>query len=57
MQLKAAPVEIEIEVFEQPDQAGSLSDVAERSDEVGVKAKDHGECDAREGPCDIADSG
>jgi hypothetical protein len=42
MQLEPAPVEIEIEFLEQPDQTASLSDVAERSDEVGVEAKLHG---------------
>jgi hypothetical protein len=38
MQLEAAPIEIEIEFSEQPDQTASLRDVAERSDEIGVKA-------------------
>jgi len=41
MQLEAAPVEVEIEFPQQPDQTASLSDVAERSDEVGVEAKFH----------------
>jgi uncharacterized protein DUF6496 len=44
MQLETAPVEIEIEFLEQPDQAASLSDKAERSHEVGVQTQSHHSC-------------
>jgi hypothetical protein len=35
MQLEAAPVQIDVEFPAQPDQAASLSNEAERSDEIG----------------------
>jgi hypothetical protein len=41
MQLEAAPVEIEFEFFEQPDQTASLREITEGSDEVGVEEEFH----------------
>ena len=38
MQLEPSPVDLDIEFLLQPDQAGSLGDVAERSDEIGIES-------------------
>ena len=41
MKLEAAPIELQIEFSEQPDQTASLSDIAKRSDEIGIKEQMH----------------
>jgi len=38
VQFKTMPVDGDIKFLLQPDQAGPLGDVAERSDEVGIEA-------------------
>ncbi len=42
MKLEAPPVYLDIEFLFQPDQAGPLRDVAERSDEIGIETQNHG---------------
>src|SRR5947209_4361565 len=37
VQLEAAPVEVQLELLQQPDQAALLRDEAERSDEIAVE--------------------
>ena len=46
MQLEPSPVEVELVLSEQPDQAASLCDVAEGSDEIRVQKQfhDHSTC-------------
>ncbi|MBI2850502.1 MAG: hypothetical protein HYX80_05600 [Chloroflexi bacterium] len=40
MKFKAAPIDFDIELFFQPDQTGSLRDIAERSDKIGIELQD-----------------
>ena len=51
MQLETAPVERDVVFIEQSDQTTSLSDVAERSDEVGVEEQGFGHCCFLRGHC------